>query len=203
MFGDTTHKLLEQAGEGDGSARHELLGRYRDQLRRFIAARLDRRIAHRVDASDLVQETLAEAGEGMDAYLRERPITFIGWLRRLARDRVIDARRYHLDAQRRSVNREQPIAELASDDSTVPLINAFSAPGRSPSGVMGIQDRLDEVATILDTLRPRDREILMMWHVEQKSMLEMARTLGLTAHGVKKRHLRALMRLRERLESTS
>jgi RNA polymerase sigma-70 factor, ECF subfamily len=203
VIGDATQRLLDQAGEGDGPARHELLERYRGHLRRFIAARLDPRIAQRVDASDIAQETLAEAAEGMDTYLKTRPLTFLGWLRQLARSRVIDARRYHLDAKRRSVIRERSISELHDDNSAERLTNFLAASGRSLSGVIDSREMFDKVMAILDTLPPRDRQILMMWYVEQKDVLEMADALGLTAHGVKTRHIRALRKLRDRLESPS
>jgi RNA polymerase sigma-70 factor, ECF subfamily len=199
---EATQRLLDQAGEGNGSARHELLERYRSQIRRLVVSWLDPRIARRVDASDIVQETLAEAAEGMDGFLQTRPITFLGWLQRLARSRVIDAHRYHF-RQRRSVNREQSILEFANDDSAPRLTSPLISPRNTPSGVMGDKERFDKVIAVLDTLPSRDREILVMWYVEQRSLLEMTEALGLTAHAVRKRHLRAVVKLRECLKSNS
>src|SRR3954447_17591458 len=76
-----THELIDCAHRGDEAARQQLLERYRDYLRRMVAVRLDRRPAARVDASDVVQETLVEAARRLDDYLRERPIPFYGWVR--------------------------------------------------------------------------------------------------------------------------
>jgi hypothetical protein len=84
-----TQELVERAGEGDAAARLDLLERYREHLRRMVAARLDRRLAPRIDASDVVQETLAEAAGRLDDYLDRRPLPFLGWLRQLAGERVI------------------------------------------------------------------------------------------------------------------
>src|SRR5262245_29457747 len=56
-----TDVLLDQAERGDQRARDLLLARYRDRLRRMVALRLDRRLAARVDPSDVLQESLAEA----------------------------------------------------------------------------------------------------------------------------------------------
>src|SRR5262249_11080134 len=109
---EITQGLLDRAGRGDVVARHELLERYRRYLRSLVAVRLDRRVARRVDASDIVQEALADASERMDHYLRARPLPFLGWLRRLARDRVVDAHRRHLGSLRRSVARERSTSEL-------------------------------------------------------------------------------------------
>jgi RNA polymerase sigma-70 factor (ECF subfamily) len=70
--GPDTDQLLRQASEGDAQARGQLLDRHRSRLRDLIALRLDRRLAARVDPSDVVQETLAEAAERLSAYLRKR-----------------------------------------------------------------------------------------------------------------------------------
>ena len=62
-------ELLDQADQGIATARHELLERYRENLRRMVASRLDRRLTSRIDPSDVVQETLADAARRMDEYL--------------------------------------------------------------------------------------------------------------------------------------
>jgi RNA polymerase sigma-70 factor (ECF subfamily) len=69
-----TEELLRQAEHGDLGAREGLLTRHRVRLRKMVAWRLDRRLAARVDPSDVVQEVLAEASRKIDRYLRERPL---------------------------------------------------------------------------------------------------------------------------------
>ena len=54
-----TDFLVEQARQGNASARQELLVRHRSRLRRMVGVHLDRRLAVRVDPSDVVQEALA------------------------------------------------------------------------------------------------------------------------------------------------
>jgi DNA-directed RNA polymerase specialized sigma24 family protein len=44
-------------------------------------------------------------------------------------------------------------------------------------------------------MAPHDREILVMWHLEQLSTSEIAALLQMTEAGVKSRHRRALQRL--------
>ena len=53
-----TEQLLRAAGQGDAQARGQLLQRHRDRPKRMVAIRFDRRLAARVDSSDVVQETL-------------------------------------------------------------------------------------------------------------------------------------------------
>jgi RNA polymerase sigma-70 factor (ECF subfamily) len=65
-----TQDLIDRAGRGDEDARRDLLERYRDYLRRMVAARLDRLLAPRLDPSDILQESLAETAARMEDYLR-------------------------------------------------------------------------------------------------------------------------------------
>src|SRR5213080_1218802 len=107
--GPDTDQLLASASRGDATARGRLLERHRPRLRRMVAVRLDRRVAARVDPSDVVQDAMLEAAARLDEYLRERPIPFYPWLRRMAADRLADAYRRHLRAGRRAVGREEPL----------------------------------------------------------------------------------------------
>src|SRR5437660_3654438 len=110
-----TDFLVAQARQGDASARQELLVRHRSRLRRMVTVHLDRRLAARVDPSDVVQEALAEADQRLSDYARNRPIPFYPWLRQLAWDRLIDLYRRHVQAGKRSVRREEPDALVLPD----------------------------------------------------------------------------------------
>ena len=91
-----TEELLDRAGQGDGEARQRLLARHRHRLRQMVIVRLDRRLAARLDPSDIVQEALADAARGLDDYLRDRPVPFYPWLRRFAWERLVEVNRRHL-----------------------------------------------------------------------------------------------------------
>ena len=113
--GVETDELLEGAAKADGSALSRLLDRHRQRLRRMLAARLDRRLAARVDPSDIVQETLADASRRLPEYLRERSVPYWTWLRRLGIERVIWWRRFHLVSNKRTVAREQSLYSAPSE----------------------------------------------------------------------------------------
>ncbi len=49
-------ELIQRLGEGDQNALAELFARYREQMRRMVKLRLDRRLQGRVDPSDVLQE---------------------------------------------------------------------------------------------------------------------------------------------------
>lgn len=193
-----THELINGAHRGDEAARQQLLERYRDYLRRMVAVRLDRRLAARVDASDVVQETLVEAARRLDDYLRERPIPFYGWLRQLAGERIVDTHRRHVSALRRSVTLEQRDLDLP-DASADELVRRLFTADTSPSNHLMRQERHDRLKGALASLPQRDREVLVMRHLEQLSTAEIAAMLEISEPAVKSRLLRALIRMREQM----
>lgn len=194
----STEALLERASQGDEPARQRLLERFRRQLRQLIAARLDSRLAARVDASDVVQETLIDAARRMDEYFKDRPLPFLAWLGQIANERVIDTHRRHLAAQRRSVARESRPRNESDPPDTLAL--RLEADGTSPSGHLLRKERHDRLKAALELLPARDREVLVLRHLEQRGPSEIAERLGISEGAAKARLLRALMRLRSVME---
>ena len=120
-------ELLQAAQDGDEAAGQRLLARHRSRLRQMVAVYLDRRLAARVDPSDIVQEALADATRGLTAYLRERPLPFYPWLRQLAWQRLLQGHRHHIRARRRSVEREVPWDIALPDQSAEALADRLMA----------------------------------------------------------------------------
>src|SRR5213592_100501 len=117
-----TQEMLEQARRGEADAVERLLATHREPLRRMIDMRLDPALAARVDASDIVQDVLLEAHRRLSDYLRNPTMPFHLWLRHIAKDHVIDAHRRHRLAQRRSLDREQPLVPaVLADHSSLEL----------------------------------------------------------------------------------
>ena len=98
-----TDNLLDRVAAGDREAVEQLLARYRERLKRMINLRMDRRLAPRVDGSDVVQETLAEASRRLSEYARLRPIPFYPWLRQIAWNKLVELHRWHF-REKRSVS---------------------------------------------------------------------------------------------------
>jgi RNA polymerase sigma-70 factor (ECF subfamily) len=195
---DTDH-LLDCSAGGDPNARRNLLDRHRDRLRRMVAVRLDRRLAPRVDPSDVVQEALAEAAERLDEYLAARPLPFFPWLRRIAGEKLIQAHRRHVGAARRSVAREE--SPPLPDESAAELAGRLFAREPSPSRQAADRETARRARAALEALPEGEREVLVLRHLEQLSVAETAEALGVTPGAVKMRHLRAVERLRRLLEN--
>jgi RNA polymerase sigma-70 factor (ECF subfamily) len=195
-----TDQLLDEAGHGDPSARGKLLLRFRKRLRAMVGLRLDRRLAGRIDPSDVVQETFADAVAQLSDYLRKRPLPFYPWLRQLACDRLADLNRRHLRTRKRSVRREEPPA--LADESALELVDRLVARGSSPSARLCREELRGRVQAALADLADHDREILVLRHLEHLTTAEIAAVLGITEGAVYTRHLRALRRLQTFLEGS-
>jgi RNA polymerase sigma-70 factor (ECF subfamily) len=191
-----TEWLIEQASQGEAAASEQLLMRHRERLRHMVSVRLDRRLAARVDPSDVVQETLAVAAKKLPGYLRDRPLPFYPWLRSIAWERVVKLHQKHLQAQRRSVAREALSLPGLPDQSALDLATRLIDSATSPSLCLEKKELRERVRLALTRLRESDREILVLRYLEQLSNKEIAAALGISEGALKMRHLRALTSLK-------
>jgi RNA polymerase sigma-70 factor, ECF subfamily len=199
-----TRDLLDRANSGDAAAANDLLDRHREALRRAVALRLDPALARRVDASDIVQDVLLEANQRLREYLKNPTMPFHVWLRALAKDRLIDAHRFHRQAQRRSLDREQAAQPPAwATDSSVQLLAHLLDPERTPASQAVQQEMERKLTAAIAALGDDDREVIWMRHYEQLGNHEVAEALGLTEPAASMRYLRALRRLRAELVGES
>jgi RNA polymerase sigma-70 factor (ECF subfamily) len=197
---DRTDALLADARRAAAGATDALLGEFRDPLRKMIGLRLDPALARRVDASDIVQDVLIEANQRLTEYLKKPDMPFHLWLRHLAQDRIIDTHRRHRLAQRRSIDREQPIARPAwADESSASLVAHLIDPEATPASEAIRQELQRKLAAAVNELADDDREIILMRHHELLSNQEVAAALGLTEAAASMRYLRAVRRLKAAL----
>jgi RNA polymerase sigma-70 factor (ECF subfamily) len=195
-----TQELLARARSGDAEAAERLLAEHREPVRHMIGLRLDRAIARRVDASDVVQEVLLEASRRLQDYLRDPVMPFHLWLRHIARDHIIDAHRRHRQAQKRGVDREQPLAPAGwVDRSSLDLAAQFVDQELTPASAALRQELEHRLHDAIHQLEEDDREVILMRHFEQLSNQEVAAELNLTEAAASMRYLRAVRKLRDML----
>ncbi|MFK7817508.1 MAG: sigma-70 family RNA polymerase sigma factor [Planctomycetaceae bacterium] len=194
---EETVQLLNGAEGGDTGAVNRLMNRHRDALRRLVRLRMDRALARRVDASDVVQDVMFEASRRLNDYLREPKMPFHLWLRQLAKDRIIDMHRRHREAQRRSIDREQPLeSPQFADRSSLNLAAQLKDHELTPAAENIRRELRSRFLTAMEDLSEDDRDIILMRHFEELGNSEVAEALGLSAAAAGMRYLRALRRLR-------
>jgi RNA polymerase sigma-70 factor (ECF subfamily) len=197
---DETQRLLEQVAAGDRQAFERLFERHRTPLRQMIEVRTDARLRARLDPSDVVQETQLEAFRRLADYLERRPMPFHLWLRKMAYERLLNLRRDHVRAARRSVMREVPLSDASSLQLARRMLAGTSSRS-SPSARLARSELAAQMRRALAQLAEEDREILLLRYVDNLSNQETATLLEISAASASKRHGRALLRLHKVLLS--
>jgi RNA polymerase sigma-70 factor (ECF subfamily) len=198
---DEDAALLGRAADGDQAGLRALFDRYRDRLKRMVHLRLNRRLAGRIDDSDVVQEAMIDVSKRLDEYLKGPQTSFFLWLRNVTALKLAEVHRRHLGTQLRDAGREVtlhrgglPMADSVS--LAAQLLGKLTAPSQA---AIRAETRL-LVQEALNGMDPVDREVLALKHFEQLSTAEIAEVLGLSKAGAGSRYLRAIKRLREILE---
>ena len=188
--------IVARLRRGGEKALAELFMVERARLQRMISLRLDRRLAQRVDASDILQEGYVDASKRLEEYTANPTMPFFVWLRFLMTQRLAAVHRWHFSVQKRDPRREQmePTPDPARDTGFIAM--ELSASLTSPSRAASRSEMAEQIQHLLDGMDPVDREILILRHFEELTNNEAASELGLTKGATSKRYIRALAKLK-------
>jgi len=178
--------LVLRARSGDVTAFERLYRRHQAGIYTFILSQ----VRNRETAADLTQDTFVRAWESLRR-LRE-PGAFRGWLHRIAsnlvRDQVKSGRaRLEISQSALAGDGDGPAPELARQDGGDPWDGSVSAVVRAA------------IWQALDELSPEHRAAVVMHHMEEMSVNEIARVAGVRPGTIMSRLARAREALRKRL----
>ncbi len=169
---------MDAAQSGDRAAYERLLV----DLSKAVRARVRRRLRNHDDAEDVVQEVLLTVHRVRHTYDPSRP--FMPWLAAIIDRRTVDLFRRQGRQQRN---------ETLDDDAAV----TFPDPGANHS--LDADDAKAELASMLRTLPPGQRQALELLKVQELSLREAAAGSGISETALKVAVHRALKTLRARL----
>ena len=98
--------LLQRARQGDAECREELFGLCRSYLGFVARSQVEGRLRAKVDASDLVQETMLEAHRDFDRFQGHSEQEWLAWLKRILAHNAADFVRRYRGTAKRQANRE-------------------------------------------------------------------------------------------------
>lgn len=127
-----------------------------------------------MDSDDMLQEALAEAtrlaSEG-SAPFGGNGGDFLNWLDAVVGNKACNLARYH-DAKCRTPRREEPLETNQGD---------WPSTGeKTPSGVAIAAEVTAQVRTAIESLPPRQREVVTLVHLEKRGVAEVAVRMGKT-----------------------
>lgn len=174
---------------------------FRSYLRVLANMQLDRRVRSKIDASDIVQQTLLQAHKAREQFQGENEAQRAAWLRQILARNLIHATR-DMTREKRDVRREKSM-QAALDQSSMRLERLLSADVSSPSMKVQRQEQILSVASAIDALPEPQREALLLHYLEQKSLPEIAAAMDRTRGSVAGLVRRALEALRKSLGAGS
>ncbi len=167
--------------------------KFRDYLLLLARLQLGEQARGRVEASDVVQQTLLDAHRQRGQFRGATAAEMAAWLRRMLACNLADALRA-LGRQKRDAARERSL-EAALDESSSRLEAWLVSEGSSPSQHAQRGEDLLRLADALTTLPEAQREALVLHYWQGLTLAEAAARMGRTAAsvaGLLQRGLKAL-----------
>jgi RNA polymerase sigma-70 factor (ECF subfamily) len=192
-------ELIRRAREGDRACRDELFALCRNYLGFAAKAQLETWLQVKVDASDLVQQTMLEAHRDFERFQGSSEQEWLGWLRRIMAHNVADFVRQYRGTAKRQVGREVSLA-AAADTSFAPGVPEPAAPCGTPSQELMKHDSELRVAAGLAQLPPDYQEVIMLRNLQRLSFNEVAERMNRSRPAVQMLWMRAIKKLQEKME---
>jgi RNA polymerase sigma-70 factor, ECF subfamily len=189
-------ELLYVARKGDPEALGRLLSMYCDYLRLLARVEIRRRLQSKLDASDLVQETLLEAQKSFGEFRGASEAEFVSWLRQVMALVVCGQIRRYFGTRKRDVHLERELRD-SLDRSSLALARGLIDPRSSPSQQAARREQAVLLAETLAKLPEGYREVLILRHLEGQSFPEISRRMGRSLDSVEKLWVRGLAKLRK------
>jgi len=197
--GDPTERI-EAARRDPEACLGVLLERYRSYLAMISRGALPAELGSKVDASDVVQETMLKACDHFEQFRGATEVELAAWLRSILVHTLSDLVRRHEGARCRDLFRERRLGD-AVDGSSAALADLLPGSVTTPSEHARRHELSVIVADALEKLSDDHREVLVLRHIEGLGWPEVAERMGRSRKAVGMLWTRALRAIRPHLES--
>lgn len=192
------------------------IDRYRSYLHVLARAQLHPQLKERLDASDIVQQTLLEAHRDREHFRGENSAQLAGWLRRILGHNVKNALR-DMRRAKRDVARDRPLEArpdagaghgagtgalgAALERSGLDVAAWLAADQATPSEILVGHERLLRLSDGLTALPDAQSQAIVLRYWQSCSLAEIADRMGRSPAAVASLLHRGLAQLRELLVS--
>ena len=182
----------------DSDASGPSLERFRQYLSLLARAQLGAAYRGKLDASDIVQQTLLDAHEKLGQFKGSTTAEMAAWLRQILARNLADVHR-DFGRNKRDIGRERSL-NVELDQSSVRLELWLEAVQTAPIDRVDKNEQLLRLAAALAQLPEPQRMAIELHHLEGLPLAEAARQLERTEPSVAGLLRRGLAELREKLE---
>jgi RNA polymerase sigma-70 factor, ECF subfamily len=170
---------------------------FRPYLHVIAESQLHSRLKSKVDAADLVQQTLLQAHQARDQFRGSTGAEKAAWLRTILNN-VLLATARDFSRQRRDVTREQAMAAI--EQSSLHLANLLTATTSSPSAAMHRQERANALAQAMLSLTTDQRQAIMLKYWHGATLAQIGEELDKSTEAVAGLIFRGMQKLRGKLD---
>jgi RNA polymerase sigma-70 factor, ECF subfamily len=197
----TPDELLQRARSGDAEQLGQLLELYRHYLHLLAHIEIGRNLQAKLDASDLVQDTLLEAHRNFPKFQGLSETQFVCWLRQIMAANLANLLRRYLGTKGRDVRMERELV-VHLDQSSRLLDRGLIDRGSSPSHQASRREQAVLLADALQKLPEDYREVIVLRHLEGLTFPEVSRRMDRSLDSVEKLWVRGLAQLRQVMGGT-
>jgi RNA polymerase sigma-70 factor (ECF subfamily) len=190
--------LLDRARSGDDDARNRLFERCRTYVGVVARAEVETWLQVKVDASDLVQQTLLEAHRGFADFRGTTDAEWLAWLRKILSHNAADFVRRFKGAAKRNVQREVPLKH-DRDETRGIAAGQLAGDVESPSQLVAQMEQDVEIAEAIAELSADHQEVIVLRNLQRLPFDEVARRMGRSRGAAQMLWMRALDSLRKKL----
>ncbi len=189
-------ELLSRARDGDAAARDRLFEECRAYVVVVARAQVESWMRAKVDASDLVQQTLLEAHRALHEFQGTTEGEWLAWLRRILAHNAADYVRRYRGTAKRQARREVPIHARRPDGGSDRFLDPPD-PGDSPSQIAMQKEQELAVAQAMTHLSDDHRDVIMLRNLQRLPFDEVAERMGRSRPATQMLWMRAIRRLQE------
>ena len=171
--------------------------RYRPRLAFVVSRQMNPQLSARLSVDDVLQESYLSAARRLPFLLQEPDVPLYFKFRKITLQTLADLEREHIKREKRSTQSE------LSGESAEQALGVLHADVRSPKTILAHKDRNALIRRQIELLSDADRQIIVLRHFDAMSNSECAAILGIKQKAASIRYVRALNRLRDRLQSLS
>jgi len=177
---------LSDAQDGCADAQGQLVEHCRAYLMAIASSELDPALRAKVAVSDVVQETLIRAQQGLEGFDGSSESELFAWLRRILLNHVSDVRRRYRGSDKRDLKRESGFeAALSAMDSATPGRTAIA------------REQVEKLRAALAGLPADYRQVITLRNWDQLPFGEIGQRMNRSPEAVRMLWTRAVRQLGE------
>ncbi len=174
-----------------------IVAKYEPYLRMLARTHARKAYQAKIGASDMVQQAMLQAVQGLDGFRGSTEAEFRAWLRQILARHICHLDR-DLHRDKRDIRREQSMEQKMAQ-SSMRLEGLLAGDGPTPSQNAAFGENVLKVADAIDRLPPSQREAIRLHYLEGLKLAEVAQTLDKSSGAIAGLLHRGMKTLRDQL----